>query len=94
MVAQVLRGQWLRIFHTDLEVTEVSPTQGDFTVKFIFARSDAQQLDQVGQDSVLNAWEARGGGQEPPPGAHRSVLSRVRNEQRREPGGKQGAACT
>jgi len=60
MVAQVLRGQWLRIFHTDLEVTEVSPTQGDFSVKFIFARSDAQQLDQLGQDSVLNAWAVEG----------------------------------
>ena len=44
MVAQVLRGQWLRIFHTDLEVTEVSPTQGDFSVRFIFARSDAQPV--------------------------------------------------
>ncbi len=60
MVAQVLRGQWLRIFHTDLEVTEVSPTQGDFSVRFIFARSDAQQIEQLGQDAVLNAWLVEG----------------------------------
>ncbi len=78
MVAQVLRGQWLRIFHTDLEVTEVSPTQGDFSVRFIFARSDAQQLDQVGQDSVLNAWEVEGTFEKEQDGEWRVVVAKNR----------------
>jgi hypothetical protein len=78
MVAQVLRGQWLRIFHTDLEVTEVSPTQGDFSVKFIFARSDAQQLDQLGQDSVLNAWVVEGTFEKEQDGEWRVVVAKNR----------------
>ncbi len=60
LAAQVLRGQWVRIFTTELEVTEVSPTQGDFTVKFIFARSEAEQFEQLAQESVLNAWVVEG----------------------------------
>jgi hypothetical protein len=60
LLAQVLRGQWLRLFTTDLEVTEVSPTRGDFTVKFIFGRSEAKELEQLGQDSVMSAWRVEG----------------------------------
>jgi len=78
LVAQVLRGQWLRIFHTDLEVTEVSPTQGDFSVRFIFARSDAQQLEQLGQDAVLNAWQVEGTFEKEQDGQWRVVVARNR----------------
>lgn len=60
LLAQVLRGQWVRIFHTDLEVTEESPTRGGFTVQFIFARSEAQQIEQLAKESVLNAWVVEG----------------------------------
>lgn len=78
LVAQVLRGQWLRIFHTDLEVTEVSPTQGDFSVRFIFARSEAQQLEQLGQDAVLNAWQVEGTFEKEQDGQWRVVVARNR----------------
>jgi hypothetical protein len=60
LVAQVLRGQWVRIFHTGLEVTEVSPTRGGFTVKFIFARSEARDLEELARESVVNAWSVEG----------------------------------
>jgi hypothetical protein len=59
-------------------VTEVSPTQGDFTVKFIFARSDAQQLDQLGQDSVLNAWTVEGTFEKEQDGEWRVVTAKNR----------------
>jgi ketosteroid isomerase-like protein len=78
LVAQVLRGQWLRIFHSELEITEVSPTQGDFTVKFIFARSEAQNLEQLGQDSVLNAWAVEGTFEKEQDGEWRVVVAKNR----------------
>ncbi|MDY7225410.1 hypothetical protein [Hyalangium rubrum] len=78
MVAQVLRGQWVRIFHTGLEVTEVSPTQGDFTVKFIFARSEAEQFEQLAQESVLNAWVVEGTFEKEQDGEWRVVQARHR----------------
>jgi hypothetical protein len=78
MVAQVLRGQWVRIFHTDLEVTEVSPTRGDFSVKFIFARSEAQELEQLARESVINAWLVEGSFEKEQDGEWRVVVARNR----------------
>jgi hypothetical protein len=78
LVAQVLRGQWVRIFHTDLEVTEVSPTRGDFTVKFIFARSEAQELEQLARESVINAWLVEGSFEKEQDGEWRVVVARNR----------------
>jgi hypothetical protein len=78
LVVQVLRGQWVRIFHTGLEVTEVSPTRGDFSVKFIFARSEAQELDQLARESVLNAWLVEGSFEKEQDGEWRVVQARNR----------------
>jgi hypothetical protein len=60
LTAQVLRGQWVRIFMTNLEVREVSPTQGDFQARFIFGRSQAEKLEDLAAESVLNAWLIEG----------------------------------
>lgn len=78
LVAQVLRGQWVRIFHTGLEVTEVSPTRGDFTVRFIFARSEAQELDQLAKESVVDAWSVEGSFEKEQDGEWRVVEARDR----------------
>lgn len=60
LTAQVLRGQWVRIFMTGLEVREVSPTQGDFQARFIFGRSEAEKLEDLAASSVLNAYMIEG----------------------------------
>ena len=78
LVAQVLRGQWVRIFHTGLEVTEVSPTRGDFSVRFIFARSEARELDQLATESVVDAWSVEGSFEKEPDGEWRVVEARDR----------------
>lgn len=78
LVAQVLRGQWVRIFHTGLEVTEVSPTQGDFSVRFIFARSEAQEVEQLARESVINAWLVEGTFEKEQDGEWRVVTARNR----------------
>lgn len=78
LVAQVLRGQWVRIFHTGLEVTEVSPTRGDFTVRFIFARSEARELEQLARESVVDAWSVEGAFEKEQDGEWRVVEARDR----------------
>lgn len=84
LVAQVLRGQWVRIFHTGLEVTEVSPTRGDFAVRFIFARSEAKELDQLAKESVVDAWGVEGSFEKEPDGEWRVVEARDRRLDPRE----------
>jgi hypothetical protein len=78
LVAQVLRGQWVRIFHTGLEVTEVSPTRGDFSVRFIFARSEARELEQLARESVVDAWSVEGSFEKEADGEWRVVEARDR----------------
>ncbi len=78
LVAQVLRGQWVRIFYTGLDVTEVSPTQGDFSVKFIFARSEAREVEQLARESVINAWLVEGSFEKEQDGEWRVVTARNR----------------
>ncbi|CAM4000632.1 hypothetical protein G4177_23015 [Corallococcus sp. ZKHCc1 1396] len=60
LAAQVLRGQWVRIFTTDIQVHEVTPTQADFEARFIFGRSQADKLEDLARDSVLNAYSIEG----------------------------------
>lgn len=60
LLGQVLRGSWVRVFVRDLQVTEVNPSRGDVQVKIIFGRSEAEQLEQLAQDSVLSAYLIEG----------------------------------
>jgi hypothetical protein len=60
LLGQVLRGNWVRVFVRDLQVTEVNPSRGDVQVKIIFGRSEAEQLEQLAQDSVLSAYLIEG----------------------------------
>jgi hypothetical protein len=76
LVAQLLRGQWVRVFQTALEVKEVSPTRGDFSVKFIFARADGEELDHLSRQSVFNAWRVEGSFEKEQDGEWRVVEAR------------------
>ncbi|PTL80413.1 hypothetical protein [Vitiosangium sp. GDMCC 1.1324] len=60
LLGQVLRGNWMRVFVRDLQVTEVNPSRGDVQVKIIFGRSEADQLEKLAQDSVLSAYLIEG----------------------------------
>ena len=44
LVAQLLRGQAVRVFPVDIEVTLEDDSTADFSGKFVFARQDAQDL--------------------------------------------------
>jgi hypothetical protein len=60
LLGQVLRGQWVRIFTTGLDITPVSQTRGDFQIKLIFGRSEADALEKLARDSVLSAYLIQG----------------------------------
>ena len=53
---RVLRGTWVRVFVTDLEVREVTPAEVEVGASFVFGRSEAQRLQDLGRDSVLEAY--------------------------------------
>ncbi|CAM4478591.1 hypothetical protein [Corallococcus exiguus] len=78
LAAQVLRGQWVRIFTTDIDVHEVSPTQGDFQARFIFGRSEADKLEDLAKDSVLNAYAIEGTFEKEEDGEWRVVKAKQR----------------
>ncbi|MFY0530073.1 hypothetical protein ACN28I_45215 [Archangium gephyra] len=60
LLGQVLRGNWVRIFVKDLNVTEVNPSRGDVQLKIIFGRSQTDQLETLAQESVLSAYLIEG----------------------------------
>jgi hypothetical protein len=84
LVAQVLRGQWVRLFNIGLEVKEVSPTRGDFEVKLIFGRSQADWLEELARESVINAWLVEGSFEKEQDGEWRLVSARHRPLSRAE----------
>ncbi|MBZ4417103.1 hypothetical protein [Myxococcus sp. RHSTA-1-4] len=79
LASQVLRGQWVRVFMTNLEVREVSPTQGDFQARFIFGRSQAEKVQDLAADSVLNAWLIEGTFEKEEDGEWRVVRAKHRS---------------
>lgn len=78
LTAQVLRGQWVRIFMTNLEVHEVSPSQGDFQARFIFGRSQAERVEDLAASSVLNAYLIEGTFEKEEDGEWRVVRAKYR----------------
>ena len=57
LAGQLLRGAWVRIFTTDLEVKLRSPSTADFSGKFIFGRSAAKELKDLARDSELSRYQ-------------------------------------
>jgi hypothetical protein len=57
---QLLSGQWVRVFTSEVEVTVTSPTQVELTGKFVFGRSAAKRLEDLARDSVLAAYAVEG----------------------------------
>ncbi|MCE9666709.1 hypothetical protein LY474_02685 [Myxococcus stipitatus] len=78
LTAQVLRGQWVRVFTTNLEVHEVTPSQGDFQARFIFGRSQAEKLEDLAAESVLSAYLIEGTFEKEEDGTWRVVRAKYR----------------
>jgi hypothetical protein len=76
LAGQVLRGQWVRVFTTNLEVTEVSPTQGDFSVKIIFGRSQGERVEELSRETILSAYLIEGAFEKEQDGQWRVVRAR------------------
>jgi len=56
LAAQVLRGNWLRVFVVDVGVTMTSPTAATFSGKFIFGRSKATTLKELAKQSEVSSY--------------------------------------
>jgi len=56
LAAQVLRGNWLRVFVVDLAATATSPTTATFSGKFIFGRSKATTLKELTKESEVSSY--------------------------------------
>lgn len=57
LAAQILRGNWVRVFIRDMEVTVTSPTEAAFRGKFIFGRSEADTLETLVAQSQIQAYQ-------------------------------------
>ncbi|MGZ3457663.1 MAG: hypothetical protein ACXU86_04075 [Archangium sp.] len=79
LLSQVLRGEWVRVFVRDLQVTEVNPTRGDVQVKIIFGRSQAEQFENLARESVLSAYLIEGTFEKQRDGEWRVVQARHRS---------------
>jgi len=56
LVAELMRGNWLRVFAVDLAVTVTSPSTASFSGKFIFGRSNAATLKELAKESELSSY--------------------------------------
>jgi ketosteroid isomerase-like protein len=57
LAAQILGGNWLRVFIREMEVTVTSPTDAAFRGKFIFGRSQADTLEKLASESRIQAYQ-------------------------------------
>ncbi|WP_375766522.1 hypothetical protein NR798_33215 [Archangium gephyra] len=79
LLGQVLRGNWVRIFVKDLNVTEVNPRRGDVQMKIIFGRSQTDQLETLAQESVMSAYLIEGTFEKQDDGEWRIVQAKHRS---------------
>jgi len=53
LAAQLMRGNWLRVFPADLKILVTSSTTATFSGKFIFGRSTATNLKDLARESGM-----------------------------------------
>ena len=76
LAGQLFRGQWVRVFTTDLEVRTTSPSSVEMTGKFIFGRSDAKELKDLARESVVSSYQIDATFEREPDGEWRAVSAR------------------
>jgi hypothetical protein len=57
LAAEILRGEWVRVFTANLEVTVTSASTADFRGVYIFGRSQAKLLKDLARESVIGSYE-------------------------------------
>ncbi|MCI0569804.1 MAG: hypothetical protein L0Y66_03565 [Myxococcaceae bacterium] len=60
LAAQLLRGQWVRIFLDVDAPTQVSGDEVAVSARLFFARSDAEDLAHLARESVVDAYAVEG----------------------------------
>ncbi|MGQ0507245.1 MAG: hypothetical protein ACT4TC_18220 [Myxococcaceae bacterium] len=55
LAAQILRGNWLRVFVENTSV-DVKGAEADFQGKFIFGRSEAKTISELTRESVMGSY--------------------------------------
>ena len=56
LAAQLLRGNWVRVFIVDLKITVTSTTSASFSGKFIFGRSEAATLKELARSTEMSSY--------------------------------------
>lgn len=60
LAAQLLRGEWVRVFTANVEVTLTSASTADFRGTYVLARSQAKLLKDLARESVVGSYEITG----------------------------------
>lgn len=53
----VLRGRWVRVFTSELKLSERSPTSVEVSGKFVLGRSEATRLKDLAQESEISTYQ-------------------------------------
>ncbi|MBI3185243.1 MAG: hypothetical protein HYZ28_24155 [Myxococcales bacterium] len=59
LAGELFRGTWVRVFTTDLDVKLASADAAEVSAKFIFARSEAERLEDLAKESVVSSYEVQ-----------------------------------
>ncbi len=60
LAAQMLRGEWVRVWAVKLEPTVTSPTTANLVGTFVFGRANAASVKELPQASVFGQYEITG----------------------------------
>lgn len=60
LAAQILRGQWVRVWPVDTQVRMVSAEAAEFVGTFVLSRSESESVRDLPKDSVFGSYEIRG----------------------------------
>jgi hypothetical protein len=78
LAAQILRGNWVRVFPVGLDVKVHSSTEAELLGTFVFGRSEATDVRDLPKDSVLNAYAIETQAVREPDGEWRFVSAKHR----------------
>lgn len=78
LAREVVGGQWVRVFVTEIDPHLVAPDRVEVTARFVFGRSDAKQLKDLARESVLSAYEVTATSQHEADGQWRFVEAKYR----------------
>jgi hypothetical protein len=60
LAAELFRGEWVRVFVADLDVTVDTPQRAHLKGQFLLGRSDAKTLKELAAQSQVQGYEIDG----------------------------------